>query len=272
MIKAGQMHPVVLASSRLLLASLFLLPVFLRDRKKYADSLVPGHWKASLAPGLLLGIHFASWNLGARLSQTANASLIVNMVPLVMPFLLIPLSRERINKREIIGTLIAVPALLVLHWRDYTLSPQYFRGDLICFASMIFFAAYMALGRRNKNAPSLWLYITPLYFFGGLTCLLLSLFFPGSWQVEAPREYFLLLGLVCIPTLSGHTLINQSLRNLRGQTAGLFSQFQSIFAALMAWGLYREVPDIFLYPTAVLIIVGGCLSITGLARSSEHRS
>ena len=86
LLKASTEHPMLVAAYRLLVAALGLLPFYLRDLANF-----PGEygWKQiswSLLPAVLLAAHFATWVVGARMTQVANASLIINLTPVVMPF------------------------------------------------------------------------------------------------------------------------------------------------------------------------------------------
>ena len=97
------------------------------------------------------------------MTAVASASLIINLTPVAMPFFVFLFYRERINRREILGTLFTLAGLFVLGWSSLNISQANFIGDLTCFGSMLAFAAYLALGRRNGQRLSLWLYMVPLY-------------------------------------------------------------------------------------------------------------
>ena len=123
LIKASTLEPAVLASGRLLLATLVLLPFWWKEvrplkRRDFWASVSP-----SVVPGIFLGLHFIGWNAGARATLAGNGSLIVNMVPLVMPFLAWGFLKETLTVRERTGTVIALLGLVVLGWGDYHFSP-----------------------------------------------------------------------------------------------------------------------------------------------------
>ena len=117
MIKASTEQPFLVASYRLLIAALVLSPFFYRDLKNFEGSY---GWKQigwSTVPALALAIHFMTWVVGTRMTQVANASLIVNLTPVVMPFLVWGFFREKINRQEVFGTLftlLVIPSIYVL--------------------------------------------------------------------------------------------------------------------------------------------------------------
>ncbi|WP_372794162.1 DMT family transporter [Pontiella sp.] len=270
-IKASAIHPVLLAALRLLAAMLFLLPLFLRDLKK-EPMPVSRCLKNSLIPGLFLGIHFITWLIAARMTNAANASLIVNLAPVVMPFILIALVHERVNRLEIIGTAAALGGTMVLFGSDFKISPDYFLGDILCFISMIFFTIYLALGRRRRPYKSIWLYVVPIYAAAGVGTLLISLCFVNPltepWSMH---EALLLLGLAALPTVFGHSILNWAMTHMRGQLVSIMNMGQFIFAGIMAYFIFREIPAKEFLPASALVIGGALLALKG-AQQTEHQS
>src|SRR6187399_1251820 len=78
-IKASAIDPVLLATGRLLVASLVVSPWFIararEHRTFFRRELGRTFW-----PGVLLGLHFITWIIGARMTPAVNSSLLVNMV------------------------------------------------------------------------------------------------------------------------------------------------------------------------------------------------
>jgi len=269
MIKASALHPVLLSSLRLLVATLALSPFFIRDYRAHSKEYTWSHLRGSLLPGILLALHFMTWITGARMTPAANASIIVNMVPLVMPFLLLALTGERVIGRECVGTVVAFSGILILAISDFDVSPQYFWGDVICFVSMVFFACYLALGRKNRHFPTVWLYLVPLYLIAGLICLIGAFFVATPFQAYPPREIALVLGLGIVPTVLGHSTLNYSMKHLRGQLVSIVNIAQFIFAGTMGYVFYNEVPGWTFLPTSLLFVVGAWLAITAQPGSEE---
>src|SRR5690606_10172094 len=104
----------------------------------------------------------------ARLTFAAQATLIVNLVPVAMPFFLYSIVGERINRTEIIGTAIAIGGLVLLTAHDAFAGNGTLFGNALSFGSMLLFAWYLALGRLNRHFPSLWLYVVPIYLQAGV--------------------------------------------------------------------------------------------------------
>lgn len=256
MIKASTEHPVLIASYRLLVAAVVLTPFFIRELRKSGKAYTWQQLGWSALPALALAAHFISWVIGARMTNTANASLLVNMLPLALPFFLWIFYKERVTIREVIGTVFALGGVVILSAANVRVSFETFLGDMICLGSMLAFACYMALGRKNGERIGLWTYLVPLYYMAGLICLVVALFFINPIKAYDPVNLLYILGLGIIPTVIGHSLLNYSLKFFRGQVVGIANLGQVIFAGIMGVIFFHEIPGPLYFVAAVLIISG----------------
>ena len=289
MVKQAQTHPVLLAAQRLLIASAALTPLMMRDLRRLNVRLDWSLLRRTLLPGLMLGAHFITWILGARLTLAANASLIVNMVPIAMPFLLHWMIREKLTRGEWAGTALAIVGVGILAVGDYHLSPELFLGDMVCFGSMLLFACYLALGRRNRDFPSIWIYLVPLYVVGGLACLAAAGVLAWVWTIPGGREllaalrigevhplavprnvdWLLAVGLGLVPTVVGHSTLNYSMKHFGGQTVSIANLSQFIFAGTLAYFLLSEVPEVGFYAAAMLVLSGAVVALRATPPTSD---
>lgn len=264
-IKFSAVDPVLLTGLRLVIAALILAPLALRDWRRHRQRLTWGHLRDSAIPGLVLTAHFVSWMAGARMTLATNGSLVVNMSPIVMPFLLAALLGERVTRREIAATVVAAAGLAVLFVSDYRLSSETLTGDLICFASMLMMALYLALGRKFRHHPTNLLYVTPLYGVAGLAALALTPWLSSWRSVDWRAEWPWVALLALAPTIVGHSLLLGALRHFRGQVVAVVSMTQFVFAGVMAWLALGERPEPPFYVASALILSAG-LIVVGVTR------
>ncbi|MEJ5313597.1 DMT family transporter [Anaerolinea sp.] len=262
LIKASDEHPFLVASYRLLLASAILFPFFLRDLRDY-----PGYgWRQlswTFLPAAALAVHFMSWVVGARMTPVANASLIANLTPVAMPFFVWLFFQERVNRVEIFGTFLTLTGLILLTGFTFRINPEHFRGNLICFGSMLAFAAYLALGRRNGGRISLWLYMVPLYFFAGLISLITATFWINPLKPYTLSNILYILALAIVPTVGGHTILNYSLKFFRGQVVSVTNLTQPIFATILGYLVFQEKPAPLFYLAAGIMMIGILIVLQG---------
>ena len=262
-VKNSQIPPVLLSGYRLLAASILLSGLFFRDWARHRDAFGWKDVRKTVVPAVLLGLHFITWIFGARRTSAANATLLVNMVPIVTPVLLLTVAFEKVRRIELLGTAVAMAGVCVLGVSDLQMGRGQFVGDVVCFASMLLFAAYMTFGRRNRHFASVWLYVVPLYFVGGLLCLAVGL----CLQVGRPsvvydlNEATMILGLALVPTIVGHSALNYSMRHFRGQVVGVANVFEFVFAAVMAFLIYDEKPALSFYLAAAMVTAAAAIML-----------
>ena len=274
-IKACKTNPIVLAGVRTMIAAVALSPIVIyqlmakvRQQRSLRplEALSPRELLKSFPGALLLAGHMISWNFGARMTTVANATLIVNLTAVALPFYMWFIYREKINLGEIVGTAMALGGVVVLTAKGLSIGDQNVWGDLTCFGSMLLFAGYIGVSRRAQQGKSLWLYVVPLYAMTSVISLTVAAIYGGiSGKVElAPltwTEIGLLLGLGLIPTVMGHSIFNHAIKLLRGSTVSCMNLLQVLFAAVMAYFLWGERPSTRLLVTAVFIVGGLILVI-----------
>jgi len=267
LIKISTIDPLWLSAYRTTLAALFLLPLFLRQWRQIGAAFPFRQFRHCIWPALFLALHFITWNIGARTTTAASASLIVNTAPLALPFLLYALCRERVRRHEILGTLVAFTGILLLAIGDLLAHPGLAIGNIICLFSMLAVATYVALGRRNRIFPGIWLYVVPIYALAGLFSAIAALLLGSPLQALDLREGSILLALTLIPTIAGHSILNYSLKHLRGQVVSICNLGQFLFATLMAWWLLQESPGPLIAVAALLVLTGALTAIRPWSRS-----
>ncbi len=266
-IKIGSTDPVVLSAYRLLIGGAVLIPFAIKALKKAGNVSLKDLFRRTIVPAAFLGIHFIIWIMGARLTPSANASLIVNMVPVVMPLLLLLVVHEKINRAEAVGTALAMAGVLYLGLSDFNLSRQHAIGDFACFLSMLGYAFYLIFARKNKDLPSIYIYVVPVYLMAGLLCLGLAIILELAgadivWFGEnQAMEWTSIIGLALVPTVLGHSLINWAFRLIRGQAIVIINLAQFIFAGIMGFILLKEVPQLTFYISSVMVVVGALVVI-----------
>jgi len=189
------------------------------------------------------------------------------MVPVVMPFLLFFFLKERLDRPEVYGTLLALSGIILLGIADFNLSPEYALGDAVCFTSMLLYAAYLLFGRINRTIPSIYLYVVPVYLIAGVMAIAIGIGYhvliePIAWVGnQGSAEWIAIFGLAILPTVFGHSIINWALKLIRGQTVVIINLGQFIFAGVMSFFLFHEMPPLYFYLTSALIISGALIVI-----------
>jgi len=255
-VKASRELPLLVTAGRLLIAALVLTPFFLRELRAAPGNYGWRQFGWACLPAAVLAINMSSFVVGARMTQAANAGLIISLTPVAMPFFLWWLLREKINLQEALGTLVMLAGIMVLFGGNLQGSPTDLIGDMIVVISMLALTGYLALGRKNTARLSLWLYMVPLYWIAGLICLAVALFFVNPVKTYAMPDLLAILGLGVISTALGQTILNYSFNYFRGQTVSMALMLLPLFTGAMGYLFFGEVPPPFFYFAALLIAAG----------------
>ncbi len=265
-IRSSSLPPALVGSYRLLFASILLLPIFLKSWQSHREQVDWRLFRRCLIPAALLAIHLMSWAMGARMTYIANATLIINLTPAVMPLLAFFVIREKVTRREILGTLVALTGVGILSANAFSINPEYLWGNVVCFASMIAFAAYLAFGRINKDFPSIWLYMVPIYIIATVFCFLYSLITLDSVWIGSWEEAGWMLAMAILPTIFGHVTLNSSLRYFTAQTFAVVNLHQFVSAGIMGWLIFSDAPPLTFYFAAALCVSGAVIVIHEAAK------
>ncbi len=262
-VRESALHPVMLASYRMLIAAIFLTPVFLKQLRKHPEVSVQKLFIAVGPPAVLLGVELSIWNFAARNTSMANASLVVNLMPLAMPIVLWVIYKERINQREVFATVVAMIGLGLLLGGDFAVSPDFLLGDFTALLTMLFLTVYLVLARRFSKLPSIWLYVVPMYFFGGVVVGIAGLFVADDFVPSGVSEWWPVLGLALLPTVIGHSTLNWCMQRIRGQIVALVNLMHPLFAGVIGFFAFDESPTGLFYVAAVLLVAAAGIVVFG---------
>ncbi|GAK49681.1 hypothetical protein ANT_22730 [Candidatus Moduliflexus flocculans] len=269
-IKASHEHPILLAAYRLFVAAIALTPAYISAMRAQPEYRILRGLRQAFLPGALLALHFISWIIGARMTPSANASLIVNLVPVVMPVFLIVMFRESLTRAELVGTIVAMSGTAMLFVTDFNLSRAYFLGDAVCFLSMLFFGFYLILARKNRQNGSIWLYVVPVYAIAGVICFVIALAFVSPIKPYTLGDIAIIAALGLIPTVVGHSILNYSMLHVRSQVVSIMSLTQFIFAGISGYFFFREIPDRMFYVVSLLVCAGSLISFDLFANRAKR--
>ncbi|MCI5599713.1 MAG: DMT family transporter [Hallerella porci] len=248
---------------RFLLAYLILLG--LSHQKFYA-----GNWKDELllaCCGLTAGsIYFIAENTALGLSYVSNVSLIVCANPLfIMIATGIFFAGERLNKRQITGSLITLCGMILVVLNGKFILKVSPVGDLLAFVAAIVWTVYSLIVRPlSLRYPTL--YITrKIFFYGSLTSIPV-LFATGAdipwraFQNPIVAGNFLFLGIIA--SLFGYIVWNKVLKMIGTVLASNYIYAVPLVSILCSVIFLRERMTLVAILGAALILCGMLLAET----------
>ena len=78
-----------------------------------------------------------------------------------------------------------------------------------------------------------------------------------------------MVGLAVVPTICGHSLLNAAMRRIRGQIVSLCNVSQFVFATIMGYLLFGEVPRTLFYVASAIVVAGVVIVVLGAPPEPE---
>jgi drug/metabolite transporter (DMT)-like permease len=142
--------PLTLASLRVTLASLVLLPVLVHSRRG-APAPITAHdlWVFTYLGFFGVCVNQICFTVGLRYTSVGHAAVIVGMGPVYTLVLAVALRMERATVRKVIGIAVAFIGVTILGVSNgISIHSASMLGDLIAFLGSVGFSTYVVLGKR----------------------------------------------------------------------------------------------------------------------------
>ena len=213
--------------------------------------------RASVAAGLLLAAHFATWIPSLSFTTVASSVALVATQP-VWAAVIASFLGERIPGRAWTGIGVALTGVVVLSGVDFATSARALFGDALALTGGILAAAYVTVGASVRRGVSTTVYTTLCYSTAAL--VLLAVAVAARDPLAGPRydggTWACLVAITLGPQLLGHSLINRVLRTISPTVVSVAILGEIVGSAFLAWAAFGESPPAGAYPAAVLIAAG----------------
>lgn len=259
----------VIAASRLTIASLVLVPLALIRNSQAPVHLTAQEWGKGLLSGLFLALHFAAWITSLEYTSIASSVVLVTTTPLWVAILSPIVLKEKIRKAVVIGLVASVAGGVIVglanacQWTggELTCQAQGLTGQAMWGNALALFGAWMAagymlMGRQLRKKLDTVSYTALVY--GTAAGILLGVVILKAEPIFSykPETYIWLVALGLIPQLLGHSLLNWALKYISAAYVSLTLLGEPIGTSILAYIFLRESPTLLEGVGAVLILLG----------------
>jgi drug/metabolite transporter (DMT)-like permease len=273
---------IVIAASRLLIASLVLIPIALIRYQHELLGLSRSDLGKGGLSGLFLALHFATWITSLELTSVASSVVLVTTTPLWVAIFSPLVLKEPIRRSVLIGLLISIVGGVIVgvgnacrfeqgvfNCQALDLSGQAMLGNFLALFGAWMAAGYMLMGRQLRKKLNTISYTALVY---GVAALMLSM------AVTIQREpmfsysgetYLWLLALGIFPQLLGHSLFNWALKYLSAAYVSLTLLGEPIGTIILALIFLKESPTLLEGVGAGLILIGIVVSSVDRLRRTQ---
>ncbi len=275
----------VIAASRLLLASLVLVPIaWLKYRHEWRSLSSKDILKGGLS-GLFLAIHFAVWITSLQLTSVASSVVLVTTTPLWVALLSPVFLKESIRKWVIVGLIVSITGGVIVGFgqacsftssgmvcEEQIFTGSTMLGNFLALVGAWMAAGYLLIGRQLRKTMSTVSYTALVYGIAAVILLVVVLFRSEPVFSYSKQTYLWLLALGIFPQLLGHSLFNWALKYISAAYVSLTFLGESIGTIILALIFLKEVPTLLEGVGAVLILMGivvGSIRKTGEINGEE---
>ena len=256
-IKKCAAPPLVIASYRLVLAS-----VFYWGLAGFRKINVPGKFsrsqlKIATISGVFLTIHFVTWISSLKYTSVASSVALVQSAPIFVVLGGILFLREKPTLQVILGVLITIAGGVIISLHDFSFDKSAFWGNLLAVAGAFGAAGYMLAGRKLRESVDLVSYVTLVYSVTAVFLVVITLLNRDSLVGYSPQIYGLLFAIAMVPQVIGHTSFNWALKYLSATTVSIIILGEPVGASILAIFFLSE-------NLSLMTIVGGLIIIAGV--------
>jgi drug/metabolite transporter (DMT)-like permease len=260
---------IAIAASRLLVASLVLVPLTLFRYRSEWQTLSRGDLGKGVLSGLFLALHFASWITSLEFTSVASSVVLVTTTPLWVALLSPLVLKEHLRKSVVIGLVISMCGSLVVGISNacrlsaggfvceaVDFGGQVMLGNFLALFGAWMAAGYMLMGRQLRKKMGTISYTALVYGVATIVLLILVLFRREPVFSYPGQTYIWLLALGIIPQLLGHSLFNWALKYVSAAYVSLTLLGEPIGTIILAMIFLKESPTILEIVGAILIFIG----------------
>ena len=248
----------VIAFYRLFMAGLMLLPFLaLRsDRRAELRVLSKAQWRKILLAGALLALHYVLWFESLGYTSTASSTVLVCLQPVFSLALERLVQHKRHGRTALVGCGVALLGSAVIGMRDFQISGQALRGDLLAVVAGAVISCYYFLGQDIRREISAITYSVAAYFTSAAVLLVYILLRGSAMTGFDASTWGAFLGIALIATVGGQFVFNLLLKKMPSSAVTMSILGEPVGTCILARLLLREriAPEQLL---GIALILGG---------------
>lgn len=240
----------------------FAVVVFLRHREELKKITVKQAAGCVLG-GLFLAGHYFTWFTAIEHTTVASAVVLCNISPIIILIITALVFREKTTWKAVIGVFLALIGAAIITGGDYSFAGKAIYGDIMAFLGALFYALYFLVGRRMRkeiNAPVYVFFVfTACWAAFAVGMLATGTRFTGY----SGMDYLYMFAFAMVCSIGAHAVFNWCLGHVSPLYISTIETGESIFAAMLAALIFREIPTAWQ-------LIGGIVTIIGLLYYNYH--
>lgn len=234
---------------------LFMLPVLINKRQEI-KAIAKRDIFVSMAGGVFLFVHFFCWFTAVKYTTIASGVTIAALHPIIVMIITVVLLKRKVSAMAVCGILTAIFGGSMVAGFDYSFNSENNLGNLLALGSAIGMGIYFAIGNQMRKKISSSVYISILF----ATCWVLFLI--GMMITNTPffgypkTDWLWLILATVFCQLAAHGVFNWSMAYVSSLFVSALETGEIVFAAIIAYFIFGEMPTDWQCIGAAVVIVG----------------
>ena len=263
-IRLADAPPLVIATYRLAIASVILIPISSIKSMRGLNRLSKHDIFLILLSSVFIALHFGLWITSLCYTSIASSVVLVTSHPAFVAVISYFLWGERLNKLTISGIAVALIGVVFINYGGLSFGSGAMLGDLLALAAGFSMGAYLVIGGQLRARIGLLSYLAIIYTCSAVILLAATLIFGHSLFGYSASTYVMLILLALVPQLIGHSCLNLAVRLIPVTLVSVAILGEPIGATLLGYFILSEAPT-------AKEIVGGFLIIGGIFMVMRRR-
>jgi len=260
-IRLADAPPLVIASYRLCMASLVLLPLSWRRARQELPCLSRRDILMMLLAGVCLGVHFALWITSLSYTSVATSVVLVTVSPIFLAVASRLLFGQRLHQQAVLGIIVSLGGAVLISYGNWQLGERPFEGAALALGGALAVSGYLLVGQRSRSRIGVLTYASLVFGTAGLLLLIVTLASGYSLTGYSGETYLMMALLALVPQLIGHSSLNWSLRFVPATLVAVAVLGEPVGATLWATLFLGERPTILEIAGGLLILSGICVAL-----------
>ena len=257
-IRLADAPPLVIATYRLAIASIVLLPfALIRAKATPVRKLSRGDILLILLSSIFIASHFALWITSLNCTSIASSVILVTAHPVFVAIISYFLWGERLTKPMVVGIGIALVGALFINFGSFALSRGSLLGDVLALLAALSMGIYLLIGRQLRERINILNYLALVYTCAAVILLIATVVTGYSLFGYSSTTYTMIVLLALIPQLIGHSSLNLALRLMPAIFVSVAILGEPVGATALGYFILAEAPT-------TVEIAGGLLVLGGI--------
>ncbi len=255
-IRLADAPPLVIATYRMAIASIILIPIASIKSKKSLNKLSKNNILLILLSSVFVALHFGLWITSLSYTSIASSVVLVTVHPAFVAVISYFLWGERVNKLAIGGIVVAFAGVIFVNYSGFTFGSPAILGNLLALIAGFAMGAYLIVGRQLRARIDILSYLAILYTCSAIILLIATLSFGYNLFSYSNTTYLMMILLALVPQIIGHSTLNLAVRLIPVIFVSVAILGEPVGATLLGYFILGEVPTANEITGGLLILVG----------------